>query len=95
MTDRTTIINKARAIVGDKLYCDRWFGAEAFFKETYVTGIIKRSRRYFFITRDEMFTGNGIYAVREIMPGRIDTFAGPLDSEEEARAALKEVPKNG
>ena len=86
MTDRYTIENKVRSIIKDQQYCDNWFGAVSFFKERFVTGLLKKK---YFITRDEMLTNKGIYALREITPDRIKTVAGPLDSAEEAKEILK------
>ena len=83
------IKKRAYAMIEDEQYLENWFGAIGFFNETFKTGVIKRNRRYFFITRDEMFTGKGIYALREITTEGIETLAGPLDSEDQALDALE------
>jgi hypothetical protein len=82
---RSTIVNKAREIVTDQEYVDRWFEAEDFFRETYCTGIRKEC---FFITKDEWMSGD-IYALRAITPGGIETIGGPQDSFEAAEELLR------
>lgn len=90
--NRSNVEKRARAMIADQVYCNRWFGAVSFFHETFRTKVIKQYKRYFFITRDEMFTGNGIYAVREITDKTIDTVAGPLDSEQACHNYLNHIP---
>jgi len=78
---RSKIINRARQVIKDTKYINNWFGAERFFNESYVTGLIQGK---YFITKDN-FMSQTIYALREITPDGINTIGGPLDSELEAR----------
>jgi hypothetical protein len=84
---RPAIVSKAREIVTDQEYVDRWFEAENFFRETYCTSIRKEC---FFITKDEWMSGD-IYAVRAITPDGIETIGGPLDSFEAAEELLRSL----
>jgi hypothetical protein len=84
---RSAIVNKAREIVDDQAYVDRWFDACSFFDESFCTAIRKEC---FFITRDRWISSD-IYAVRAITPDGIETIGGPLDSFEKAEALLQSL----